>query len=79
MAIYQRREAGVWYADFYANGKREQVSTGTKNKREAEKFFALRVSETERGEFSRPRFPSSGSSIWSMRKPTNDHGSGTNR
>ena len=54
MAIYQRKEAGVWYADFYANGKREQVSTGTKNKREAEKFVALRVSETERGEYSRP-------------------------
>ncbi len=54
MAIYQRKEAGVWYADFYANGKREQVSTGTKNKREAEKFVALRVSETERGKYSRP-------------------------
>ncbi len=54
MAIYQRKEAGVWYADFYANGKREQVSTGTKNKREAEKFVALRLSETERGEYSRP-------------------------
>ena len=53
MAIYQRKEAGVWYADFYANGKREQVSTGTKNKREAEKFVALRVSETGRGEYSR--------------------------
>ena len=31
-----------------------QVSTGTANRREAEKFVALRISEVERGEFVRP-------------------------
>jgi hypothetical protein len=43
VAIYQRKETGVWYADYYADGKRVQESTGTRNKREAEKFMALRV------------------------------------
>jgi integrase len=54
VAIYQRKEAGVWYADFYVNGKRVQVSSGTRNKREAEKFLALRLSEIERGEYAKP-------------------------
>ncbi len=53
MAIYQRK-AGIWYADFFADGMRVQVSTGTKNKREAEKFLALRMSEAVRGEYSKP-------------------------
>jgi integrase len=53
MAIYQRK-AGIWYADFFADGKRVQVSTGTKNKREAEKFLASRMSEAARGEYSKP-------------------------
>ena len=43
MAIYQRGR--IWHADSYADGKRVQVSTGTANKREAEKFEALRISE----------------------------------
>src|SRR5580692_8659498 len=54
MAIYQRRKAGIWYADFFANGKRVQQSTGTRNKREAEKFLALRVSEAQRGVYVKP-------------------------
>jgi integrase len=54
MAIYQRRKAGIWYADFFANGKRVQQSTGTRNKREAEKFLALRVSEVQRGVYVKP-------------------------
>ena len=40
MALYRRKDAGIWYADFYANRKRVQESTGTKNRREAEKFLA---------------------------------------
>ena len=43
MALYQRGR--IWYADYYANGERFQESTGTANKREAERFLALRVSE----------------------------------
>jgi integrase len=41
----------IWQADFYADGKRIQESTGTANKREAEKYLALRVSEVQRGVF----------------------------
>jgi hypothetical protein len=52
MALYQRGK--VWYVDFYANGKRVQESTGTRNKREAEKIHALRISEVERGVYARP-------------------------
>lgn len=49
MALYRRKEAGIWYADYYVNGQRVQESTGTPNKREAEKFLALRSSEVQRG------------------------------
>lgn len=49
MALYRRTEAGPWYADYYADGKRMLESTGTANKREAEKILALRVSEVQRG------------------------------
>ncbi len=48
MAIYRRKEAGVWYADYVVDGRRVQESTGTTNKREAEKYLALRVSEVQR-------------------------------
>ncbi len=49
MALYQRGR--IWYADYYANGERFQESTGTANKREAEKILALRISEVQRGVF----------------------------
>ena len=39
----------IWYADYYADGRRVQESTGTANEREAEKFLALRISEVHRG------------------------------
>jgi integrase len=52
MALYQRGR--IWYADFYVQGKRVQESTGTANRREAEKFYALRISEVERGEYAKP-------------------------
>jgi len=52
MALYQRGR--IWYADFYNGKQRVQVSTGTANKREAEKFLALRVSEVERCEYLKP-------------------------
>jgi integrase len=54
MVLYRRKEAGIWYADFFADGQRVQQSTGTRNKREAEKFFALRVSEAQRGVYVKP-------------------------
>ena len=54
MGVYRRKEAGVWYADFFASGKRVQASTGTRNKREAEKYLALRVSEVQRGVYVKP-------------------------
>jgi integrase len=52
MALYQRGR--VWYADFYDGKTRVQVSTGTANRREAEKFLALRISEVERGQYAKP-------------------------
>ena len=52
MALYRR--GLTWYADYYANGERFQESTGTANKREAEKFLALRISEVQRGVFVKP-------------------------
>ncbi len=39
MALYRRGR--IWYADFYIHGRRVQTSTGTANKREAERFMAL--------------------------------------
>lgn len=54
MALYRRKEAGIWYADYFAKGKRVQESTGTCNKREAEKFLALRISEVQRGVYVKP-------------------------
>jgi hypothetical protein len=52
MALYQRGR--IWYADFYVQRKRVQESTRTANRREAEKFYALRISEIERGEYAKP-------------------------
>ena len=52
MALYQRGR--IWYADFYNGKSRVQVSTGAANRREAEKFLALRIAEVERGEFVKP-------------------------
>ncbi len=52
MALYLRGR--IWYADFYADGKRVQESTGTANRREAEKFVALRISEAQRGVYVKP-------------------------
>ncbi len=52
MALYRRGQ--VWYADYYAYGKRVQESTGTKNRREAERFCALRLSEVSRGAYTKP-------------------------
>jgi integrase len=52
MALYQRGR--TWYADYYADRTRVQESTGTSNRREAEKFLALRVSEVERSVYAKP-------------------------
>jgi hypothetical protein len=52
MALYQRGR--IWYADFYADGKRVQESTGTANRREAERFYASRIAKIERGEYAKP-------------------------
>lgn len=53
MALYQRGR--IWYADYYVQGKRVQISTGTANERKAQKFFALRLAEADRGEYVKPR------------------------
>ena len=53
MALYRRKEASTWYADHYVNGQ-VQESSGTVNKREAEKFLALRSSVVQRGVYVKP-------------------------
>jgi len=75
MALYQRGR--IWQADYYVRGNRVQESTGTSNRREAEKFLALRISEIERGVTRSPlkqRFLSSAKSTWSTQKRTSDPG-----
>ena len=52
MALYQRGQ--VWYADYYADGRRIQESTGTANRREAKKYLDVRLSEVHRGVFLKP-------------------------
>ena len=45
MALYRRGR--LWYADYYADGVRVQESTGTANKREAEKILVVKKAEAE--------------------------------
>ena len=52
MALYQRGR--IWYADFYDRGKRVPVGTGTSNRRRAEEFLALRISDIVRGVYTKP-------------------------
>ena len=78
MALYQRGR--IWYADYYANGERLQESTGTANKREAEKFLALRISEVQRGVFVKPvntTLPELGNATSNTPRCTSDHGGAT--
>jgi len=80
MALYQRGR--IWYADYYANGERIQESTGTANRREAEKYHACvnrRYSETFSLSPSTLRCRSLASATSSTRKFTSDHGSETCR
>ena len=50
MKLYQRGR--IWYLTFYVRGKRVQESTGTSNRRKAEKLYALRLSDVERGQYA---------------------------
>jgi len=50
MKLYQRGR--IWYLTFYVRGRRVQESTGTADHRKAEKFYARRLSEIERGEYA---------------------------
>jgi integrase len=50
MRLYQRGR--IWYLTFYVRGKRVQESTGTADRRKAEKFYALRMMEVERGDYA---------------------------
>ena len=50
MKLYQRGR--VWYLTFYVQGTRVQESTGTSDRRKAEKLCALRLSEVERGQYA---------------------------
>lgn len=52
MALYRRGR--IWYADFYVQGQRVQVSAGTTNRREAQKFYVLRLSEIEQHMYVKP-------------------------
>jgi hypothetical protein len=48
-----RRRGQKWYADHYANGDPVIECTGAANRREAEKFIALRISEVQRCVFAK--------------------------
>jgi|GEM_PF-3020082 len=76
MALYQRGR--IWYADIYINGRRQQTSTGTSNKREAERFMANRM---VRGDSKPVRITLEefGHRYMIMPRPTSDPGCGTNR
>jgi integrase len=50
MKLYQRGR--FWYLTFYVRGRRVQESTGTADRRKAEKIYALRMAEVERGEYA---------------------------
>ena len=50
MKLYQRGRC--WYLTFYVRGRRVQESTGTADRRKAEKIYALRMAEVERGEYA---------------------------
>lgn len=52
MALYRRGR--IWYADFYVQGQRVQVSAGTTNRREAQKCYVLRLSEIEQHMYVKP-------------------------
>src|SRR5579885_399 len=54
MRLYQRGKKHIYYVDYSADGRRIQESTGTANRREAEIFKALRISEVQRGVFVKP-------------------------
>jgi hypothetical protein len=80
MALYRRGR--IWYADFYNGKARLQVSTGTANKGKAEKFLALRISEVERGEYSKPTritLAELGRQYMDYAKATSARGSGMSR
>jgi integrase len=48
------RRGRIWWVTYYASGTRVQETTRATNKREAEKFLALRVSEVERNVYVKP-------------------------
>ena len=76
MAVYRRGR--LWYADYYADGVRVQESTGTANKREAQRILALRVSEVQRGVFVKPvniTLPEFGEKYIEFAKAHSVHGS----
>ena len=50
MKLYRRGR--FWYLTFYVRGKRVQESTRTADRRKAEKLYALRMIEVERGEYA---------------------------
>jgi len=52
MKLYRRGR--IWWITFYDRGKRVQESTGTANQKQAEKRYALRLAEIERGEYVKP-------------------------
>jgi hypothetical protein len=80
MKLYRRGR--VWYLTFYVRGKRVQESIGTSDRRKAERFGAVRLSEVERGEYAQSAkitLAQFSQQYWTMRRPTNVRGSGTNR
>jgi integrase len=54
MGLYHRRTSSVWWMSFSAYGRQVRESTGTQNKRLAQKILAIRLAEVAEGRFNLP-------------------------
>jgi hypothetical protein len=80
MKLYQRNR--IWYMTVNVDGRRVQESTGTTDRRKAERFSALRFAEIERGEQSRSKtitLAQLGEQYMEYARVKNARGSVTNR
>jgi hypothetical protein len=76
--IYHYKRGQIWYADFYANDKRVQQSTGTASRRQAQKYVDVRLSEVHRGVYVKTvhvPLPTFGSAISATPRRTSAPGS----
>jgi len=49
--IFRRKSNGVYYIDYFVDGRRQKKSTGTKNRKEAERCLQSRLGDIVQGKF----------------------------